>query len=1334
MFAMELDLSVALGTAAAVAAACFFIRARHRQQAARVQAELRGAVQHLGLAIGPQIREVIAQRQLQDVEPVEPHVEHVEPLEAPLEVPAPEMPPEVFRPARPDWMRDSSDGLMAFVIAHRGIDHDWRNLHEAAKAGRIDVVSRLCNELQISALLVNKRGRNILHAAIDHRRYNFVRWLANWNHNAEELGMAKQPDYDQLVALFAAPDATGRKPFLSAAARRDTACVQAMAECDDGSRHSRSRLGPPLTSREEFIEVCGLMSQDMDTYRLLLSELRAFDVCWELSMRRDRIDEIRASVEAAPWWPPNLDEEPWSHEEARHLYWGLLEAVAAGHVSHVAWFLDQLHVSPSPPLGTRWKGQHLGDYALIRKKYGLSPESIGELEQTEVEKDAAAAEHDYRLSERKELRSSRDTVLARWDGLSSESLAGAVDTYLKDLHRALESSRYTRRHDKLATWTRHVTGRLPQSEASASGGPDSGSSVEMLQLLTDRLGVKGSPRLQMIALTGSAWALRWLIESQLVSLETPLGEGGEERLPSLEEGGEDNCCICLQGMLSPVRLIPCEHKVCRGCFSAWFQTQTGASRCPMCRAGVDNLEDVLPTNLVFALADDLERHAPWLSSSISRVPVGHVLAALAAYRGALTVLELLRDAGTDLTMTFDGLNLMHIACMNAQPHIVRWLIQGGHAQLALALSHERKRPLQYACESGDGYSLDFLRHLPANLAQREARAATDAQEHLRFSQMSLAWRIRQDSEELLAQETSLTTEQLSEIHHQMLADAQAEVEAAAQQVEVTRADLAAALAQAEPLAAAAEGWLEAALASPYERISNEAKHHQADLAAEEALTITLPRLLAQGAPLSAIIELAPHLKRSRIGDAADWKTPAREDNPWLQVVRGVSAHGRADVLRWFYSDDDSILSHVFDLKRAVDPDDVVFVDRDPVRTKQRETNESFGRHLATQHDEAARCALIQVYDDLNASKAAERAWLDAKDGLMEVLGLTKESYHNQQAPDFPEPAVADLLAAINRMDEAVAMFPDGMCPDYMRSGQELLAFDSADSTVSGSARSALLVCRYTCRNFMAVHGYLDITRWFVEVNGSTADQVMRMLYLSIRQMADESEKNNSADVQAYLFRWLLAQGAEIGSARFSRRDDVDDTRWDASREIAPRESSLLDVALDNAVIIAPFYSKEALSTCAERCWSCVELLQEQVPMTCFGRVLSDVSICGASGQTSEWWAERDDNIKRFLRFAEAQGIDLSGSTIAVRGNPASIAQVLTNGTWVGCVRWLAEERGVDLQHVRFDRSAGMAPRERAGSAKAELLRLQRAQRQRHAARGVSTSRAAGGEQGAEATA
>ena len=75
-------------------------------------------------------------------------------------------------------MRGDAGELVAYCFRYRGIDQDWRHLHDAAKAGRYDVVSFLHRKLNISVRLVNKRGRNILHAAIAHRRYEFIQWLS----------------------------------------------------------------------------------------------------------------------------------------------------------------------------------------------------------------------------------------------------------------------------------------------------------------------------------------------------------------------------------------------------------------------------------------------------------------------------------------------------------------------------------------------------------------------------------------------------------------------------------------------------------------------------------------------------------------------------------------------------------------------------------------------------------------------------------------------------------------------------------------------------------------------------------------------------------------------------------------------------------------------------------------------------------------------------------------------------------------------------------------------------------------------------------------------------
>ena len=265
----------------------------------------------------------------------------------------------------PNWMSDGDDALVAYVAANRGVNNDWRHLHEAAKAGRIDVVSRLHHELHISAMLTNKRGRSILQAAIDHRRHSFIAWLANWPDDVAP----KPPAYEQRATLFETRDATGRKPFLAAATRRDLGCVYAMLYSPQTlpGRSQRCRLGPPSTEREEFLAVCTLLADDdSNTPALLMSELRRFDVCWTLSLRLvEDFEKKRACCEQAPWWPPNLEVEPWTAEEARSLYLLLRTCVAGHRVDCAAWILDALHASPSPPAGIRWQGQHLGDCTLM---------------------------------------------------------------------------------------------------------------------------------------------------------------------------------------------------------------------------------------------------------------------------------------------------------------------------------------------------------------------------------------------------------------------------------------------------------------------------------------------------------------------------------------------------------------------------------------------------------------------------------------------------------------------------------------------------------------------------------------------------------------------------------------------------------------------------------------------------------------------------------------------------------------------------------------------------------------------------------------------------------
>ena len=105
------------------------------------------------------------------------------------------------------------------------------------------------------------------------------------------------------------------------------------------------------------------------------------------------------------------------------------------------------------------------------------------------------------------------------------------------------------------------------------------------------------------------------------------------------------------------------------------------------------------------------------------------------------------------------------------------------------------------------------------------------------------------------------------------------------------------------------------------------------------------------------------------------------------------------------------------------------------------------------------------------------------------------------------------------------------------------------------------------------------------------------------------------------------------------------------------------------------------------------------------------------GRTSEWWTEREGNVLRFLRLAETKQMDLSSNITLHHDEEISIAQSLLNGAWIGCVRWLAEERDIDVQHLVFDhRETSGVSFEIREQVKEELGRLQRAQRQKHATR------------------
>mmetsp|Transcript_19468 Transcript_19468/g.55230 ORF Transcript_19468/g.55230 Transcript_19468/m.55230 type:complete len:792 (+) Transcript_19468:2-2377(+) len=789
-------------------------------------------------------------------------------------------------------------------------------------------------------------------------------------------------------------------------------------------------------------------------------------------------------------------------------------------------------------------------------------------------------------------------------------------------------------------------------------------------------------------MTGSAWALRWLLDSGLIRLDSPLG--GAERLPQKDVG--DVCCICLDGFLSPITL-PCGHKSCRACIRRWFTTRIGPARCPMCNQDVAAPEDVLPQNLLFALADDLTRHAPWLppGASAPSMMLGDVLAALAAYRGALALLELLKEEGIDMARTIDGTNLMHVACMNRQSHIVRWLAATGYAHLSLALSHDGRRPIEIACDVGDVCTLELLRSLPTFVANHELKALRGIKCELQgLLGEECGYPTNRDVQNISDHQVSCLLSQLAKQMPGEAARLRERLEQAEHALHTRRSE-------AAGISAAASGWVEAALGSKHKRVARLAIDYRRHASAEEALVTTLPRLMQEGAPLTKIVTLGADLSRSRIAQAADWRAPSREFNPWLKIIVIATEHARADVLRWLYSDQDKVgLAAIYAFDRPIEDHG----------SGSYETYEDFGRGIAARCDEPIQREFNSLYDDLRLAKEAAGAWVLAREALLAALGC--DEYGRMAWRDQgPALSLNRVLHASDRVTWAYHRFPAKLRPRHVRTGEALL-----DPPEQLGSRDALVLRveglgGFFCRNFCTINASLPLVRWFVEEMGSTEQNVLRMLALSVQH----TRRPGAIEVQAYLIRWLSDRGIDVSREAFGYLS-LDDNHAAPSS----RSHTILDIACRNVMLFAPRmgYGDEAVALC----WKSIEKLMALMPNCPLTHIKGHIrDMCEFfSGLTpGEDRSKREADLIRFLQLAEAAGAELAqqAQTDPSEAREKSIPQYVFDGGWMRCLRWLAEERGVDIQSVTIDPSAVGWSGE-ADLGRAELLRVQRAQRVQHA--------------------
>ena len=1151
----------------------------------------------------------------------------------------------------PQFMTDSLERLRPFIDSHLMLGWDWQLLHLAAAAGRTDVASYLCVDCHLSIALRNRKGRNVVAAAIDHGRVDFVRWALHGD--AAELGARGRDNgrmtlFQAQLQLARSPDHVhnNQPPLLSAARRLDLPLLRALLNAEG----EKEKSGIVWLLRYENVEQAVRIVQRHPTHgrtlprrknqalQLLLRALRETDIdpheaakehspfsSWSQSRFHadgtvptdaETLSSIQSALPKCIWARVSRDVLPWSPSELKKLYILLIEFVEAGYVGCARWLVDHWDVKLRPPPGIR-QDLVLADNVLGRHEHFM--------DEVRAIKEPTAGDEIGQMQ--------RLQLLQNWDGRSAASLAEALESDLDDVWTRLERQQEEGKRDtshlyqSSLTAMRHFTvlvsgcGRTGRSY-SCKRTVYADERPHMLDFLTARLGMSGVPQLKMILCSGLIWPLRWLIEKSWLCLDAPMG--GTTRAPQ-QEG--DHCPVCLSPFTAPVALA-CGHELCRMCARRLWRSGDAPVEenrpCPMCRTMVPSPATV-PTDLVAVLADELDSEfAPWMrlpsddsSWLTTTVPTGNVVAALAARIGAVAVIEFVaqHQPPIDLGYVFgDASTLMHFAASARKPAVVKWLLANGYGTtMATQRDAQGCLPLHCAMRSGDVFTCRLL------LSQPDAYPPAA----------------------------------------------------------IYGSDL-----EGEG------GWVDELLSSPHEKVRDFGREHLQAVASRCAME-TMKRIISVGGTLDAVVEIEESLEhaldkrierdlfRDRNDDAPSLTyEDVKGQDPLAEIVEVATAAGRVDIVRWLFSERRKFW-HSFRLTQNLIPR----YEYDENHERITPTYEEFGRRAAASN---GRPEFNELYDLLRLNEEATLAvWQQSSDLRQKIAaGAT----------------VSEIEAASALVIATRSQIPDDLISDRRSEvGLScLLAQRSAthfDQRIDGYGS-------FTVLNMITILGHVHLLDWLLTMPGVVGvDEGLDMLKRSVA-CSDASEE--SATVQQRLVAWL---GEKHNYTDFSRlfvlrNTDHDDSERNLSdAEKRKRRStnlpdsfyskmvSLLDAAVDRLLSTLSYDQKSADHL--GRIWASIELLvalQPPIPCALEAHVeflKRNYSFLSSSKDPHEdfiaYRTRCEAHILRLLQLFAARGHDLS-APVLLEGvySPTYVSRILLDGGWISCLEWLVLERHPDI--------------------------------------------------------
>ena len=744
----------------------------------------------------------------------------------------------------------------------------------------------------------------------------------------------------------------------------------------------------------------------------------------------------------------------------------------------------------------------------------------------------------------------------------------------------------------------------------------------------------------------------------------------------------------MENFLAPVVLHEVNgvrHEICRTCAKDYFERrrkdhgEEEGSPCPYCKVIVP-APDVLPSNLVGILGEDLDKAAPWLEPPNAEswlvdteTPVGSVFAALAAYHGMLSVLELVAtNTACDLRMKYGGgKTLMHFAASGRRPDVVRWLFANGYESMAADACDGGLLPLHCASRSGDALTVEFLIRRPGavELYQSEPHGTGDVE--------------------------------------------------------------------------GGGGWVDELLKSKYERVQIMARNHL-EHKAKQAANVALPKLIREGADLDDIVALRPALLKvladaSHRDLFHEEGTPPPRDI-WAETMELATEFGRVDLVRWMYASkldayDYRLTEHVFPRHSY---DEITY---EPIVTP---TYEEHGRALAAKYDKPEFLSLydelLQAIKDTKKARELDKELVR----LVEVGANVEEIEAADKLGRTLISGIPDDLREDLKEERPLKLgLRYHMNAKYAECGHYSDKF-AIPSVGNFTMLNFIAVVGHLHLLEWVLLNHVDwkwpsehlnpLTTVCFNPSFSYREMVERMLSRSICH-AHVSE--NAPLVQRRLIGWLatlrakeeddpdhhlLPSEAHLHSAADRLVDDMEPDRFVAAirvhrfahddRERSPdklsedihRPHSLLDEAIHSLVYQFREHRPEGGRAPPDevaigRLWDAVDLLAtlKPPPPIDFTEIIDNLTnVLGGCGDipSDEEFAQCEVHVLRLLKFCERLGIDLTASiTRPRRGNNESIplSHKLVECRLMECLAWLVDTYNVNVQGLNLDRLSANEP-------------------------------------------